>query len=79
MATRTLAERVAMMPPGLHPLLDQPQLEAYYGVSDWTVDKWIRNGCPVEPIAARGRRFDLQKVKAWMAEHADSTRIPAAA
>lgn len=67
----SLAERGAVLPPDLSPLLTQAQLEAYYGVSDWTVNQWVRKGCPVEPTPFRGRRFDLDAVKAWiLAEHA---------
>lgn len=61
--------RVGALPAGLLPLLSQKELETYYGVSDWTVLQWIRAGMPVEPFGARGRRFDLSEVKAWMAEH----------
>ncbi|MFE5628434.1 hypothetical protein [Streptomyces sp. NPDC056543] len=62
-------DRLAPLPAGLLPLLSQPQLETYYDVSDWTVLKWIREGLPVEPFAGGGRRFDLEKVRAWMAAH----------
>lgn len=76
----TKAERRVPLPAGLVPLLSQPELETYYGVSDWTVLRWIENGMPVEPVrpakkAAPGekperqvRRFDLAKVQAWHAE-----------
>ncbi|MFB6813061.1 hypothetical protein ACFCV8_00740 [Streptomyces sp. NPDC056347] len=52
---------------GLTPLLTTAQLQARYGVSNWTVNEWVKAGCPVEPTAFRGRRFDLDKVAAWMA------------
>ncbi|MCX4994303.1 helix-turn-helix transcriptional regulator [Streptomyces longwoodensis] len=69
MATQNLAERSATLAPtGLTPLLTTAQLMARYGVSNWTVNEWVKNGCPVEPTAFRGRRFDLAKVEAWMAE-----------
>ncbi|WP_318202905.1 hypothetical protein [Streptomyces sp. SCL15-4] len=69
MATQTLAERTEILAPtGLAPLLTTAQLMARYGVSNWTVNEWVKNGCPVEPTAFRGRRFDLAKVQAWMAE-----------
>lgn len=64
----TKADRVTELPAGLIPLLTQPQLETLYGVSDWQVLKWIRQGMPVEPFAGRQKRFDLAKVRAWMAE-----------
>ncbi|WP_260475191.1 hypothetical protein [Streptomyces sp. WAC 06725] len=62
--TRQLAET------GLTPLLTQSQLEAFYGVSDWTVNQWVKRGCPIEPTPFRGRRFDLERVKKWVAEGA---------
>jgi phage terminase Nu1 subunit (DNA packaging protein) len=65
----TLAERAQVLAPlGLTPLLTQAELEAYYGVSDWTVNQWVRRGCPVEDTPFRGRRFDLERVKTWVAE-----------
>jgi phage terminase Nu1 subunit (DNA packaging protein) len=64
------AERRVPLPAGLLPLLSQKELETYYGVSDWTVLQWIEGGMPVEPFGARGRRFDLNEVRAWMAEQA---------
>jgi phage terminase Nu1 subunit (DNA packaging protein) len=71
MTTKTLAERQAELPPGLQPLLTQAQLEDYYGVSDWTVKQWVNRGCPVEPTPFRGRRFDLEHVKAWIKTEAE--------
>lgn len=68
----TKAERRAPLPAGLVPLLSQKQLETYYGVSEWTVLRWIEAGCPVEPMKTTGekavRKFDLDRVKAWHAE-----------
>jgi len=63
------SDRVVALPAGLLPLLSQPQLETRYGVSDWKVTQWIKQGMPVEPFAAGGRRFDLLEVRAWMAEN----------
>lgn len=60
------------LPSGLVPLLKQRELEAYYGVSNWTVNEWIKAGMPIEPVSTEGRkrqrRFDLAAVKAWHAE-----------
>ncbi|MBA4865979.1 hypothetical protein H1V43_32470 [Streptomyces sp. PSKA54] len=68
MATQTLAERAeTLRPTGLSPLLTTAQLMARYGVSNWTVNEWVKRGCPVEPTPFRGRRFDLEAVKAWIA------------
>lgn len=67
----TKAERRVPLPAGLIPLLSQKELETYYGVSDWTVLQWIEKGLPVEPFGGRGRRFDLDKVRDWMAEHGE--------
>lgn len=68
----TKAERAVPLPAGLVPLLSQPQLETYYGVSDWTVLQWIKDGLPVEHIKTGGatpqRKFDLAAVRAWHAE-----------
>jgi phage terminase Nu1 subunit (DNA packaging protein) len=73
MATKTLADRAATLAPlGITPLLNQEQLEAYYGVSNWTVNQWIQRGCPVEDTPFRGRRFDLDRVKAWVSADANS-------
>lgn len=69
----TKSDRRVPLPAGLLPLLTQPELETYYGVSDWTVLRWIEAGMPVERLRRTGqkkevRRFDLTAVKAWMAE-----------
>ena len=65
----TLADRMeSLRTVGLTPLLTTAQMQARYGVSNWTVNQWVQNGCPVEPTAFRGRRFDLDKVAAWMAD-----------
>ncbi len=79
MATQTLAERVeTLRPTGLSPLLTTAQLMARYGVSNWTVNKWVQQGCPLAPTAFRGRRFDLAQVEAWMADGGpDAAEIPA--
>lgn len=71
--TRKKSDRRVPLPAGLLPLLTQGQLETYYDVSDWTVQKWIEAGMPVERLQNTGqkkeiRRFDLAEVKAWMAE-----------
>jgi phage terminase Nu1 subunit (DNA packaging protein) len=67
------SDRRVPLPAGLIPLLTQPELQTYYGVSDWTVLQWIKEGMPVEPMKMTGsqrthRRFDLNEVRAWMAE-----------
>lgn len=68
MASNTFAERAeTLRPTGLSPLLTTAQLMARYGVSNWTVNEWVKRGCPVEPTPFRGRRFDLETVKAWIA------------
>ncbi|PWI08362.1 hypothetical protein DIZ27_23275 [Streptomyces sp. NWU339] len=71
MATQTLAERTqTLAPTGLSPLLTTAQLMALYGVSNWTVNQWVIKGCPVEPTAFRGRRFNPEAVRAWHATQA---------
>ncbi len=79
MASQNLAERTEILAPnGLMPLLTTRQLMARYGVSNWTVNEWVKQGCPVEPTKFRGRRFDLTKVEAWMAEDEEpATAVPA--
>lgn len=67
----TLTERAAALSNvGLSPLLKLHELQAYYGVSNWTVYEWIKRGCPSEPLPGKGRRFDLDRVRAWIAENA---------
>lgn len=79
MATTSLTERVEVLAPtGLHPLLSTAHLQARYGVSNWTVNEWVKRGCPVEPTAFRGRRFDLAKVERWMAEPTKESQVSAA-
>ncbi|MFE7232518.1 hypothetical protein ACFVAF_18030 [Streptomyces sp. NPDC057596] len=71
MASQTLAERSQTLAPvGLAPLLTTAQLMALYGVSNWTVNEWVKRGCPVEPTAFRGRRFNPDRVRDWMAAQA---------
>jgi phage terminase Nu1 subunit (DNA packaging protein) len=78
MATQTLAERSeTLRPTGLSPLLNTAQLMARYGVSNWTVNEWVKKGCPVEPTSFRGRRFDLDAVRTWMAVQSEAASIPA--
>ncbi|MFJ2568140.1 hypothetical protein ACIO02_35345 [Streptomyces sp. NPDC087568] len=72
MATQTLAERTETLAAvGLSPLLTTAQLMAFYGVSNWTVNEWVKRGCPVEPTAFRGRRFNPDRVRTWMAEQSN--------
>ncbi|MFD9306100.1 hypothetical protein ACFWCB_26185 [Streptomyces sp. NPDC060048] len=67
----TLAARAeTLRPAGLTPLLTTEQLMALYGVSNWTLNEWVKRGCPVEPTPFRGRRFDLQHVQTWIAHEA---------
>lgn len=77
MASQTLAERAEILAPtGLTPLLTTAQLMARYGVSNWTVNEWVKRGCPVEPTAFRGRRFDPEAVRKWMAAQATEAAEP---
>lgn len=67
MATTSLTKRAEVLAPtGLRPLLNTAQLQARYGVSNWTVNEWVKRGCPVEPTPFRGRRFDLDRVERWI-------------
>lgn len=72
------AERRTSLPAGIQPLLTQKQLESHYDVSDWQILRWLRDGMPEEPFKGRGRRFDLDKVRAWhAAETTDEAAPPA--
>lgn len=67
MATQTLAERVeTLRPTGLSPLLNTAELMARYRVSNWTVNAWVKSGCPVQRLPGGNRRFDLTDVEQWM-------------
>lgn len=73
MATQTLAERTETLRPiGLSPLLTTDELMAHYGVSNWTVNEWLKKGCPVERLPGGRRRFNQADVKAWLEAHADA-------
>jgi len=73
MATQTLAERSeTLAPTGLTPLLATDELMAHYGVSNWTVNDWLKKGCPVERLPGGRRRFNLAHVKAWLELHAET-------
>lgn len=61
------SERLTALPAGLVPLLSQREIETYYGVSDWQILQWIKQGMPVAPFAGRQRRFDITEVREWMA------------
>ena len=64
----TLTERAeTLRSVGLTPLLTTLEMQAYYGVSNWTVNEWVKAGCPLEDTPMQGRRFDLDRVKAWSA------------
>ncbi|MFI6530463.1 hypothetical protein [Streptomyces uncialis] len=72
MAPPTLADRTEVLAPtGLTPLLSTRELMARYGVSNWTVNEWIKRGCPVGSMRTasggrRQRRFDLAQVEQWL-------------
>lgn len=67
MATQTLAERIEILrPTGLTPLLNSAELQAHYGVSNWTVNQWRKKGCPFERLPGGIRRFNLAHVQAWL-------------
>lgn len=53
------------------PLMKQKGIEDHFAVSDWTVNQWVRKGCPVERLPNGHRRFDLDSVKAWMRKQAE--------
>lgn len=66
----TLASRTeTLRPSGLTPLLTTTELQAYYGVSNWTVNEWVKDDCPVELTPGGARRFDIAAVRQWLASH----------
>ncbi|MFJ4852436.1 hypothetical protein [Streptomyces sp. NPDC088730] len=72
------SERLTALPAGLVPLLSQREIETYYGVSDWQILQWIKQGMPVAPFAGRQRRFDIGDVRKWMAaQDTDSKHLVA--
>ena len=60
------ANRITALPAGISPLLTREGLAEYYVTSLWTVNQWMQQGWPTEPVKLRGPRFDLVRVKAWM-------------
>lgn len=73
MAAKTLADRVAQLAPlGHTPLLKQAELLAYYGISRWTADEWVKAGCPVERLPSGARRYRLADVEAWVLEQVEN-------
>ncbi|NJQ14188.1 hypothetical protein [Streptomyces bohaiensis] len=61
------------LPAGLVPLLTAQQLQEYYGMSDWTMRQLIKGGMPTEPTGTRSLRFDLERVREWMAARPSAT------
>jgi hypothetical protein len=74
MPQRTKRDRRVPLPAGLVPLLDQREIETYYGVSTWQITQWLKAGMPEEPFAGQGRRFDLAKCQAWHEQNATDGR-----
>lgn len=74
MQQRAKRERRVSLPAGLVPLLNQREIETYYGVSTWQITQWLKAGMPEEPFAGQGRRFDLAKCQAWHAQNATDGR-----
>lgn len=74
MQQRAKRERRVPLPAGLVPLLDQRQIETYYGVSTWQITQWLKAGMPDEPYAGQGRRYDLAKCQAWHEANATDGR-----
>lgn len=69
MASTDLAARAAELPADIRPLLKKRELQAYFGVSHWTVDQWLKQGCPKRRTpGGRALRFDLAAVERWMDE-----------
>lgn len=72
MASTDLETRAAELPAGIRPLLKKRELQAYFGVSHWTVDQWLKAGCPKRRVrGSRILRFDLDAVERWMDEDSE--------
>lgn len=41
-------------------------LASHYGVSIWTIHKWLRQGMPHERLGVRTVRVQLGLVRAWL-------------
>jgi uncharacterized protein YhdP len=74
MQQRAKRERQVPLPAGLVPLLNQREIETYYGVSTWQITQWLKAGMPEEPFAGQGRRFDLAKCQEWHEQNATDGR-----
>jgi excisionase family DNA binding protein len=51
------------------------ELAAHLRVTDRTIRRWVREGCPSHPWGARLRRFRLAEVEAWLNERAARTMV----
>lgn len=60
MQTKTQAQA----PPA--PLLTPTELRQHFAVSRWTVDQWIKDGCPVRRLPSGHKRYDLAAVNEWL-------------
>jgi predicted DNA-binding transcriptional regulator AlpA len=60
------------------PLLDSNQLMEWIGITESTLERWITND-PTFPMETPGygakklRRFDEDKIRAWMARDTDAS------
>lgn len=59
--------KATTLPP---PLVTPADLRRHFAVSRWTVDAWVKAGCPVTTLPSGHKRYDLTAVKQWMDEQA---------
>ncbi|MFJ4847604.1 hypothetical protein [Streptomyces sp. NPDC088733] len=61
------AKTPPQLPGGLVPLLKPAELARRYSVSLWQVNRWVKQGCPIETRLPNGdRRFHPDKVQRWI-------------
>lgn len=54
------------LPGGLIPRLKTTELALLHHVSAWTVNKWVKQGCPFRRLPNGERRFDPPAVDEWL-------------
>lgn len=61
----------------LSQLVRASRIRLLLDVSAWTLNRWIREeGLPVIELEGIGRRFDPEKVQAWLEEKQKKTAVP---
>lgn len=47
----------------------KPQIAARFGVSERTVERWVKRGFPCKHVGARLVLFPVEECSAWVADH----------